>query len=146
MQPWSLHNVDGQWLLQSFDVEHSEVRNFLLKRIVSKVKIVKDAETERTFAKPDAKELANAVSELETHIRTNVCELKVKRDSQAWFHFHLDDSTQSGPDGSVVFNYMDLHLLAEELRDFALDIKVIQPKALADLIRAGFEKVASDHA
>jgi predicted DNA-binding transcriptional regulator YafY len=41
---------------------------------------------------------------------------------------------------------MDLHLLAEELRDFALDIKVIQPKELDEAIKSGFAKVASDHA
>jgi predicted DNA-binding transcriptional regulator YafY len=37
-------------------------------------------------------------------------------------------------------------MLAEELRDFALDIKVIRPKQLEDAIRAGFEKVVNDHA
>jgi predicted DNA-binding transcriptional regulator YafY len=41
---------------------------------------------------------------------------------------------------------MDLHLLAEELSVFALDIKVISPRELDEAIRAGFEKVASDHA
>jgi predicted DNA-binding transcriptional regulator YafY len=41
---------------------------------------------------------------------------------------------------------MDISLLAEELRDYALDIKILQPKALSELIRVGFEKVASDHA
>jgi predicted DNA-binding transcriptional regulator YafY len=41
---------------------------------------------------------------------------------------------------------MDLALLAEELRDFAMDIEVLKPKELEDLVRAGFEKVASDHA
>lgn len=146
VQPWSLHNVDGQWLLQCFDVEQSEARNFLLKRIVSKVQPVKDADVERTFPKPDNNRLSTAVAELEEHIRNNVCKLKVKRDSQAWFHFHLDDATYGTDEGKVSFNYMDLHLLAEELRDFALDIKVVQPTELADLIRTGFEKVATDHA
>jgi predicted DNA-binding transcriptional regulator YafY len=74
-----------------------------------------------------------------------VCELKVKQDSQAWFHFHLDDEADAKRD-SVTFNYMDLALLAEELRDFALDIKVVRPRELNDLIRSGFEKVASAHA
>ena len=41
---------------------------------------------------------------------------------------------------------MDLHLLAEELRDFALDLKVVRPKQLEEAIRAGFEKVVNDHA
>lgn len=145
VQPWSLHNIDGQWLLQSFDVEHAEVRNFLLKRIVSKVQIVKDSEIERTFTSPSNTELEAAFADLQRHIADQVCILQVKKDSQAWFHFHLDDEG-AGSGGRVTFNYMDLSLLAEELRDFALDVKVLQPKELSELIRFGFEKVASDHA
>ena len=145
VQPWSLHNVDGQWLLQSFDVENREVRNFLLRRIVSKVQNVKHQDLDVHFVKPSDDELESAIKDLQEHISKQVCELKVKPDSQAWFHFHLDDHV--GPAAEVVtFNYMDINLLAEELRDFALDIKVVRPKELADLIRTGFEKVASDHA
>lgn len=150
VQPWSLQNIDGQWLLQCFDVVAGEERNFLLRRIISKVSVVKDGEIEKTFAGPTPDDLAEASRALAEHIAHQVCELKVKRDSQAWFHFRLDDS--SGADSSqadsakITFNYMDLHLLAEELRDFVLDIKVTRPRELNDLIRAGFEKVASDHA
>lgn len=145
VQPWSLQNVDGQWLLQCFDVIANEPRNFLLRRIVSKVSTVKDGEFEKTFEKPNLESLAEVSQSLSEHIANQICELKVKRDSQAWFHFRLDDSSNAEV-GSVTFNYMDIHLLAEELRDFALDIKVIRPRELNDLIRAGFEKVASDHA
>ncbi|BDS50520.1 helix-turn-helix transcriptional regulator [Rhodoluna lacicola] len=145
VQPWSLHNVDGQWLLQSFDRDHSEVRNFLLKRIVSKVQNVKNGEADKFFEKPNDAQVAAAIADLQEHIKNQVCELRVKRDSQAWFHFHLDGSGKSN-DNTVTFNYMDMHLLAEELRDFALDIKVLRPKELAELIKSGFEKVASDHA
>ena len=145
VQPWSLNNIDGQWLLQSFDVEHGEVRNFLLKRIVSKVQIVKDSEIERTFNSPSDTELEFAFADLQKHIANQVCKLQVKKDSQAWFHFHLDDA-EPGTSGQVSFNFMDLSLLAEELRNFALDVKVLEPKELSELVRSGFEKVASDHA
>jgi proteasome accessory factor B len=145
VQPWSLHNVDGQWLLQSFDVDQQQVRNFLLRRIVSKVQNFKQNDLEVSFAAPNASELGAAVRELEEHISKQVCELKIRPDSQAWFHFHLDDEVKAKQD-LVSFNYMDISLLAEELRDFALDIKVIRPKELAELIRSGFERVASDHA
>lgn len=145
VRPWSLHNVDGQWLLQSWDVEQNEVRNFLLRRIVSRVQRVKAQDVEVRFSKPDDAQIDEAVRDLQEHIAKQVCELKVKPDSQAWFHFHLDD--QTGPANEIAtFNFMDINLLAEELRDFALDIKVVRPKELADLIRTGFEKVASDHA
>lgn len=145
VQPWSLHNVDGQWLLQSWDVEQKEVRNFLLRRIVSKVQRVKKQEIEVRFSKPNDAQIDEAVRDLQAHISKQICELRVKPDSQAWFHFRLDDQTGQKND-IAIFNYMDINLLAEELRDFAMDVKVIRPKELADLIRTGFEKVASDHA
>jgi hypothetical protein len=40
---------------------------------------------------------------------------------------------------------MDLWLLAEELRNYAGDFKVLGPKELEDAIRIGYEKVAADH-
>ena len=49
-------------------------------------------------------------------------------------------------DAHLAAHAQNLDLLAEELRDFALDIKVLRPKELAELIKSGFEKVASDHA
>lgn len=145
VQPWSLQNIDGQWLLQCFDLGANEARNFLLKRIVSKVLFLKEGEINRTFIKPTEAELRAAVNDLQSHIQKQVCELRVKIDSQAWFHFRLDDSHNTESQ-TISFNYMDLALLAEELRDFAMDIQVLKPRELEDLIRAGFEKVASDHA
>jgi predicted DNA-binding transcriptional regulator YafY len=41
---------------------------------------------------------------------------------------------------------MDLHLLAEELSEYALDLKVIAPAELGKVIRARFEAVANAHA
>jgi proteasome accessory factor B len=145
VQPWSVHNIDGQWLLQSFDLQKKAVRNFLLRRIVSKIQITRIAEVEVNFELPSQDEIDEAKRSLEQHISNQVCELKVKKDTSAWFYFHLDDDP-SATDGVIRFNYMDLSLLAEELRDYAADIRVIAPKQLADTMRSGFEKVVSDHA
>jgi predicted DNA-binding transcriptional regulator YafY len=41
---------------------------------------------------------------------------------------------------------MDIHLLAEELSEYALDIKVISPHELDKVIRSRFEAVANAHA
>lgn len=145
VQPWSLHNIDGQWLLQCFDVNQNEPRNFVLKRIVSKVQTVRIGDLEVNFTAPPIDALEATTMDLMEHIRNQVCEIKVKKDSGAWFHFHLDDSSTS-KDGSISFNYMDLELLAEELRDFGSDVSVIRPKELAEAVKAGFQKVVSDHA
>lgn len=142
VEPWSLQNIGGQWLLQSFDIGAKEVRNFLLKRIVSKVEVFRVEDSIVTFVKPSTETLTAAQADLDEFIANQVAQLRVRRDTQAWFHFHLDDAK---PEADVTLHYMDLHLLAEELRDFALDLKVIKPKQLEDAIRAGFEQVANDH-
>lgn len=143
VEPWSLRNIDGQWLLQSFDIAAKEVRNFLLRRIVSKVQTVKVEDEIVMFQKPSAAQLEAARQDLEDFIEHQIAELKVRKDTSAWFHFHLDGAE---PEATVSLKYMDLHLLAEELRDFALDLKVVRPKQLEEAIRAGFEKVVNDHA
>lgn len=143
VEPWSLRNIDGQWLLQSFDIAAKEVRNFLLRRIVSKVQTVRVEDEIVMFQKPSAAQLEAARQDLEDFIEHQIAELKVRKDTSAWFHFHLDGAE---PEATVSLKYMDLHLLAEELRDFALDLKVVRPKQLEEAIRAGFEKVVNDHA
>ena len=145
IQPWALRNIDGQWLVISFDLDRNATRNFLLKRIVSKVTTVKIDDTEVTFAAPDSKLITDAEAELSELINTQVARLKVKPDSQAWFHFQLNDQPSTS-DGLVSVAYLDMHLLAEQLREFALDVTVISPVALGEAIRSGFEKVVEAHA
>ena len=143
VQPWMMRSIEGQWLLVCWDLGRREVRNFLLKRIVSKVAFVKYEELEVSFDAPEAGRVAAAVEDLTAFTASQTASLRVKRDSRAWFHFQLD-STE--PTVDIEFEYMDLHLLAEELRDFGSDIKVLRPKKLIDAVAAGFETVASAHA
>ena len=149
VQPWQLRSIDGQWLLVCWDKDQKAARNFLLKRIVSKVTFrveqINEKDSEQiNFAAPDSALVAGAIEDLEQHTAKQVATLRVKRDSQAWFHFHLDD--QKGDFAEVSISYMDVHLLAEELSEYALDIKVIAPSELAKVIRTRFEAVANAHA
>jgi proteasome accessory factor B len=145
VQPWALRNIDGQWLVISFDKQRNAVRNFLLKRIVSKVQPVKIDESDVTFETPNAADVNAAVADLELLAENQVAEIRVKPDSQAWFHFQLDEQPKSH-DGTVSVHFYDLHLFAEQLREFAMDVTVIRPAALKDAIRSGFEKVVNAHA
>lgn len=137
VQPWKLRNISGQWLLVCFDIDAGDVRNFMLKRIVGRIK-----ETGNKFEKVSSAEIDTATSSLDEHIENQVATLSVRRDSLAWFHYEIRSSAEWA---EVSFHYMDLWLLAEELRDYAGDFKVIGPSELAEAIQIGYEKVAADH-
>jgi proteasome accessory factor B len=137
VQPWKLRNVSGQWLLVCWDLDANDVRNFMLKRIIGRIKF-----TGKNFESPALEDIDQATSSLDKHIESQVATLSIKRDSMAWFHFEVSGSSEWS---EIKFHYMDLWLLAEELRDFAGDFKVIGPSELADAIRVGFEKVAALH-
>jgi predicted DNA-binding transcriptional regulator YafY len=68
----------------------------------------------------------------------------VKKGSSAWFHYDMSASDQSDVQ-QLRIQYMDLALLADDLRDYAGDFEVVEPKQLDDAIRLGYEKVAAAH-
>jgi proteasome accessory factor B len=149
VQPWLLRSIDGQWLLVCWDKDQKAARNFLLRRIVSEVVVRTEQINEKekavvNFNPPSEEQVAEAIADLEQHTAKHVAKLRVKRDSQAWFHFHLDD--QIDGEGEIELSYMDVHLLAEELTEYVLDIKVLAPKELDQVLRARFEAVANAHA
>ncbi|MEY4499483.1 MAG: hypothetical protein RL319_471 [Actinomycetota bacterium] len=137
VQPWKLRNVSGQWLLVCWDVTAGDVRNFMLRRIVGRLKF-----TGNTFDKVPDTSIEDAVKSLDEHIKGQVATLSIKRDSMAWFHYEIRSNSEWE---EIKFHYMDLWLLAEELRSYAGDFKVVGPKELEDAIRIGYEKVAADH-
>jgi proteasome accessory factor B len=136
IEPWSLQNIGGQWLLVGFDLDRSEPRNFLLKRIVSEVDI-----QDVTFDPPGKADVDKALEDLEAHKQSQSAKIKVAPASAAWFHFDLAPSQEN-----FELNFMDLHLLAEELMEFAAEIEVLEPSELADLVMANLQKVSDDHA
>ncbi|MEY4647948.1 MAG: hypothetical protein RL009_364 [Actinomycetota bacterium] len=139
VQPWQVRHVSGQWLLMCWDVERNDIRNFMLKRIVSRI-----ASTGQTFKTASGAQLAEATRRLTEFTEGNVAVLKVEPKTEAWVHFELEHHT--GPDGEVVLNFMDLHLLAEQIRGFGRSVTVVSPPELADVIRRGLEKVVNQHA
>jgi proteasome accessory factor B len=149
VQPWLLRSIDGQWLVMCWDKDQKAVRNFLLKRIVSKVTFrtvqinERDSELVR-YPAPSPETVQAAIQDLEFHTASQIARLKVRRDSQAWFHFNLGN--EKGQEAEVSISYMDVHLLAEELSEYAHDITVVSPPELGKAIRLRFEAVANAHA
>jgi proteasome accessory factor B len=136
IEPWSLQNIGGQWLLVGFDLDRDEPRNFLLKRIVSEIDI-----QDVTFDVPESSEVAKTLADLELHKLSQSAKLRTSAASAAWFHFDLAA-------GQTEFdvNFMDLYLFADELMEFADDLEVLEPRQLTDLIRANLKKVSDAHA
>jgi len=141
LQPWLLQKIAGQWLVMGFDELRQEPRNFMLRRIVSKVTTLK---TKKTFTPPTLEQIAASVAELEELSQKQTATLKVVRDSEAWFKYQLD-TQGNGTSDETTITYHDIYVLAEELREYAGEVKVLKPEALKQLVRAGFEKVANDH-
>lgn len=140
LHPWRITHIEDQWLVQGFDVDRQEARNFLLKRIVSEVKVSRDV----VFEPPTQELIDRHQAELEDHIANNVAILKVKKGSSAWFHYDMS-AQDDGEHQQLEIQYMDLALLADDLRDYAGDFVVIEPKQLDEAIRQGYEKVAAAH-
>jgi proteasome accessory factor B len=136
IEPWSLQNIGGQWLLIGFDLDRDEPRNFLLRRIVSEIDI-----EDVSFDPPGSAEITKTLVDLELHKLSQTAKLKTSAASAAWFHFDL-----AANQTEFEVNFMDLYLFAEELMEFADEIEVIEPKQLADLIRANLQKVSDTHA
>ena len=136
IEPWSLQNIAGQWLLIGFDLDREEPRNFLLKRIVSEVDI-----QDVIFEAPESSELTKALADLEIHKQSQTARIRTSAASAAWFHFDL-----AANQTEFEVNFMDLYLFAEELMEFADEIEVIEPKQLVDLIRANLQSVSDAHA
>jgi proteasome accessory factor B len=143
LHPWKLSHVAGQWMVTGFDDnatgEH-QIRNFLLKRVVGAVKTTDEAARVATEA-----ELAAATLALDAHTAGQIAELTIRRYSPAYNHFAITDAGDSEW-VTHKFSFMDAWLLADELREFDADIKVVGPAQLAQAYREGFERIADDHA
>jgi proteasome accessory factor B len=136
IEPWSLQNIGGQWLLIGFDLDRDQPRNFLLRRIVSEIDI-----QDVSFDPPGSGEITKTLADLELHKLSQTAKLKTSVASAAWFHFDL-----AANQTEFEVNFMDLYLFAEELMEFADELEIVEPEQLADLVRANLQRVIDTHA
>lgn len=137
VEPWQLTYVSGVWMLLGFDLERSAPRNFLLKRIHSKV-----TRTKEEIIKPTHTQIDDAKAELAKVFDSNRAVIKVRPGTTAAMHFE----THNNPSGEVQLNFYDISLLAEELMEFGNSVQVIAPTELADHIKRTLEQVVRSHA
>jgi predicted DNA-binding transcriptional regulator YafY len=70
-----------------------------------------------------------------------VAKVKTVLRSAAWFHYDLTDNQDL-----FEIQYMDLHLLAEELMEFIDHIEIVSPPELTILLTQNLEAVRLAHA
>lgn len=137
LQPWKLRNLDGQWVLLGREAGSGEVKNFLLRRIYSRVEIL-----EEEFAQPASDEITKAEQSLLEFVKSQIAKFQVEEGSEAATHYVANLNS----DGLVEISYMDEYLLAEDLLEFGSAIKVSEPKSLANLIQSKLRAVIAAHA
>ena len=137
VEPWQLAHVSGVWMLLALDVERAAPRNFLLKRIHSKV-----TRTNELITSPAAEQIQAAKTDLAKVFEGNRARIRVRPGTTAAMHFE----TQNLASGELEINYYDLALLAEELLEFGQSVKVLSPPELVDHITKALEQVVKNHA
>jgi len=133
LSPQKLRFIEGQWVLLA--IEAGQLKNFLLRRIVSEVSLIPEASEQAS-----QESIAAAELELGEFINSQQATLELTRDSEAWWHFGAPENNL------VTLHFMDEALLAEDLIEFGGELKVLHPKSLATRINLGLSKVVSDHA
>jgi len=130
--PGKIRNIEGEWVLLAKDVASDEVKNYLLRRIVS------DIEFGEPAAEISPSELEGAETALERFIGSNRATLQIRADSEAEFRY--------GKSGEIQLNFMDPELLAEDILDLAADIQVLAPDSLKSRVDDAIRRVVIDHA
>ena len=132
LAPLKLRLIQGEWVLLA--KEATEIKNFLVRRIISKVK-----NTGAGFASVAKEEVDAAEADLIDFTNSQVARLTTAADSEAFWHF-------GGENTEVELNYMDEALLAEDLLEFGSEVTVISPASLANRIEQALEQVVISHA
>lgn len=137
VRPWRLRNLEGQWVLLGQESGTSAAKNFLLRRIYSKVEILED-----TFSPPTNAEIAQAEKSLLEFVNSQIARIEIENESEAASFFQ-----NAKRDNTVIYlNYMDEELLAEDLLEFGSSVRVISPESLSMRLKESLEKVVNSHA
>jgi proteasome accessory factor B len=132
VSPLKLRLIEGEWVLLA--ERQGEMRNYLLRRITSKVR-----PTGATFNPVAPERVDQAEKELVAFTQANQAVIEVEEDSEAWWHFGAEST-------KVTINFMDEVLLAEDLLEYGNEVRVVSPASLAERIKAGLERAVKLHA
>jgi len=132
LTPVKMRFIAKQWLL--LGLENGELKNYLLRRMVSRVRV-----SDLAGEPVSADEVAEAELDLEQYINSQRAQLELKPDSEAWYHFGAEQSIIEVP-------FMDRELFAEELIEFGSDVRILGPVEFAEYVNSQLEQVVENHA
>jgi proteasome accessory factor B len=142
VEPWLIQHLDGQWVVLGFDQKNKEARNFMLRRMISRVIVSANS---APFDAPSTEAIQKATEDLEKFADKQIAKIRIKPDTAAWFKYETKLNEQKAKD-VVTLRYYDKFVLAEQIREYPGQIEVLEPKELDDLVQAGYKKVVDDHA
>ncbi|MDP4688740.1 MAG: WYL domain-containing protein, partial [Pontimonas sp.] len=139
VSPLALVNHEGRWHLYSQEPSSAQNKTFLLRRIVSTVRILSEE------AVSGAEGVAeDALADLTNLYDRQIATLAVSQDSDAWSALSQRLGTQIG-EGELRVHYTDVDIFAGELSSFGDDVMVLEPVDLRDRVIAHLRKVVAHH-
>jgi proteasome accessory factor B len=139
VSPLALVNHEGRWHLYSQETSSAQNKTFLLRRIVSTVRILSEE------AVSGAEGVAeDALADLTNLYDRQIATLAVSQDSDAWSALSQRLGTQIG-EGELRVHYTDVDIFAGELSSFGDDVMVLEPADLRDRVIAHLRKVVAHH-
>lgn len=140
VQPWSVLLFRARWMLHGFDVDRGAPRTFLMRRVVSDVDARRPKEP---FVVPEGATEA-ALADLERIWTAATARVRVLPGSDA--EVRLARRRDTVVDGDVLtLHHADANLLADELAGFGGEAVVLDPPALADLVRERLVRIRDAH-
>jgi proteasome accessory factor B len=133
VSPLKLRLIQGQWVLLAAD--RGQIKNYLLRRIVSKVSIL-----ELSSEKFSQQDMLAAEQDLVQFAEGQRAVLEITPDSEAHWHFGAPIEPR------LEVSYMDRELFVEDLLEFGGEVEVIEPQELRDYINQRLEAVIAAHA
>lgn len=140
VSPLALVYHEGRWHLHAHDDRADAARTFLLRRIVSAVESTGSPATHR----PGADEPLHVLAELEALWQSTIATVAARPGSEADVVLRNRPGT-TVVDDRLVVHATDLDILADELAAFGADVRVIDPAAVRDAVRARWLSVVQAH-
>ena len=139
VSPWALVSHEGRWHLYAHETASERAKTFLLRRIVSPVRVSQSPAAEAPENVTDL-----AVQSLEEVFQQQVATLGVTPHSDAWSVLSSRRGTDIAGE-TLRVHYTDLAIFADELTSLGDDVVVLDPPTLLDAVVGNLTALVAHH-